>query len=368
MYNYGSSRISSNLSSLNYIDIGSTRNTTLPTLLLDKRRYSLVSYQDMVMSKIAISTEIEAIYNEEWKNRGILPYNKDLLHNRILRLEFPLLEQLKFTYFKISDIPEFVYNRILRDLEAGCCSATISKEKDGDWINIYETERPEDALLLMGVVSILLKNYVTRRLNVPKRLTRIHQLKDYHYEFINHQTRIDSIQQIKLSPEHIDKMTMCKYVDEIFHKSGMLKVLLIHFINLPLINTHHKSYISSPYVPQIGDITTCLYHIFYQQVFDKQFAAKYPKLVFSRWANEIIILNKVNSVNKISNEEIKAFLDSLEHIKGDVTAINCLDEPHPQKLEGCNNPHKDTPLSQKTHISILLDEYGSVNVHKIIET
>lgn len=140
-----------------------------PALLSQKRFFSVL-LRDLVMSKVLISTEIEGIYNESWKNRGVLPYDKNQLQNKILKGQFSLLEQVNLTAFKRSDIPEFVFDRIVRDTKLGCNSSCLAHESDGDWIHVYETNKPEDSLLLMAIVNIIFKTYVRRRLNIPKRL------------------------------------------------------------------------------------------------------------------------------------------------------------------------------------------------------
>jgi hypothetical protein len=109
-----------------------------------KRDYSVLSADErFFQSHIAIATEI---YNDEWKNRG--PHDKVKLQHRILRKKFPLLEQVHFSYYKIADIPEFVYNGIVNEAKAGE-KATGIKDAEGEWwLFTYETCRPEDSLFL----------------------------------------------------------------------------------------------------------------------------------------------------------------------------------------------------------------------------
>lgn len=332
-------------------------------------RFDSVKYfpNDYVLSKIHISTEIEAIYNDEWKTRGVLPHNKVQLQERVIRADLPLLEQAKFSYYRRTDLPDFQFDRIVHDAKAGWCSASLVKESDGDCVHIYETDRPEDALLLMAVVNILLKEYVRRRLNLPKRLAKITQLHNYHYEFMNHQRDVESIHQLILFPVHFEKTEMCDYTEVIFHKTGMLLVLIHHYINLPVYNTHYKNYICCPHAPPLGDITTCLNHLVLQYLFDRHFAAKYPEIVFTRWGNEVLILNQFSSENKISKQEIMEFLETLDGISGHVNSINCMDEP--AKLDGYENPHDSNKLAftKGAHMQILLDKSGTVNVHQIMD-
>jgi hypothetical protein len=39
--------------------------------------------RDLVMSKVLVSTKIEGIYNDDWKNIRVLPYDKNQLPNQI---------------------------------------------------------------------------------------------------------------------------------------------------------------------------------------------------------------------------------------------------------------------------------------------
>ena len=93
------------------------------------------------------------------------------------------MHKAKFSYYRRSDIPDFQYNRIVQDAEAGLCSAALVNECDGEWVHIYEADNPSDSLFIMSLVSILMKNYVRRRINIPKRLNNINDLHSYHMTF-----------------------------------------------------------------------------------------------------------------------------------------------------------------------------------------
>jgi hypothetical protein len=57
-----------------------------------------------VNSNIMIANEIEQIYNENWKNRGVLPYEKYELVNLIVKGRFQLLDRVNFTILKTSSV------------------------------------------------------------------------------------------------------------------------------------------------------------------------------------------------------------------------------------------------------------------------
>jgi hypothetical protein len=57
-----------------------------------------------VNSNIMIANEIEQIYNENWKNRGVLPYEKYELVNLIVKGRFQLLDRVNFTILKTSEV------------------------------------------------------------------------------------------------------------------------------------------------------------------------------------------------------------------------------------------------------------------------
>jgi hypothetical protein len=148
-------------------------------LFIPRKFYSgLPLNQQVVLSKIAISTEIEKIYNNRWKKKGVLPHIKVQLQEKVLRGEFPLLEQVKVSHYRLNELPYFQFDRIISEAGDGWCSATLKKECDGFWVYVYEMDRP----LLMAVVSILLRNFVWMYVSMPKRLSKITQLHEYHYE------------------------------------------------------------------------------------------------------------------------------------------------------------------------------------------
>lgn len=210
-------------------------------------------------------------------------------------------------------------------------SADLVKDSEGDRVYVYEPDRPEDALLLMAMVSILLKNFVMRSASMPKRLTKITQLREYHYEFMNNQADVESVHRIILEPIYFEKNKMGEYVNDIFYRKAMLTVLLRHYINIPMYNTHSKNSLNCEHAPPLGDIHTCLNHIVIQYLFDKPFARNYPEIVFTRYGHEVFILNHVSSVNQITQKEIPDFVEKLEGISGHVNSIYRIDETEPQK-------------------------------------
>lgn len=79
-------------------------------LFIPRKFYSeLPLNQQVVLSRIAISTDIEAIYNDEWKNRGVLPHDKVKLQEKVIRSDLPLMHKAKFSYYRRSDIPDFIW-------------------------------------------------------------------------------------------------------------------------------------------------------------------------------------------------------------------------------------------------------------------
>lgn len=327
-----------------------------------KRYYSVLSADDkFFMSHIAISTEIELIYNDSWKNRGVLPHEKVKLQHRILRRKFPLLEQVHFSYYKIADIPSFVYNGIVDEAKAGYSSATVIKDSDGEWVFTYETDRPEDSLLLAAVVNIFLQTYVRWPLNI-KRLIKITQLHDYHYEYLNQLTKVKSLHRLKLYPNNMTKLCLEKHSKVIFRKNGMLLQIINNYLKLPVLNTINGNLFYDEYAPPLGDFTTSLHHIIFQHLFDNQFSSKFPEIEFTRWGNEVFIINKSDSKHNINEADIQEFVDSLDHITGHVNSIYCIDDPSPQQFVACESIYNFAAYNKQTYYRLMLHDSGEVTV------
>lgn len=333
-----------------------------------KRYYSVLSADDkFFMSHRELSTEIEVVYNDEWKNRGVLPHDKVKLQHRILRRKFPLLELVHFAYYKMSDIPEFVYNGIVNEARAGVGSATVLKDSEGEWLFTYETVRPEDSLLLTATANIMLKTYVRKPLNIPKPLSKIRQLHDYHYEFLTQLTNVKSIHKLKLYPNNLSIFDLEKHSKVIFHKNGMLQKILTNYFHLPVLNTINGNLFYDEYAPPLGDLTTVLYQIIYEYLFDRHFASKYPKIEFTRWGNEAFIINHFDENHDLNDTEILEFCDSLDHITGQVHSIYSIDEPSPQIFEDCESPYNGLAFKKQTYSKILLHDSGKVTVQRNID-
>lgn len=339
-----------------------------------KRYYSVLSADDkFYMSHIGLSLEIESIYNDEWKNRGVLPLDKVKLQHRILRKKFPLLEQAHLAYYKLSELPEFIYNGLVNEAKAGVRSATIMHQNtEGElnvpdgvlWIYTYEMPRPEDLLLLSAATNIMLKKYVQKPLYMSKPLIKITQLHDYHHESLNQLSNVHSIHKIKLYPNHLCKFYLSKYSNVIFRKNAMLLKILINYFNMPVLNTINGKLFSDIYVAPLGDFTTALYHIIYTYIFDIHFASKYPQIEFTRWGNDAFIINKMDSKHHINDTEILAFVDSLDDISCQIDSIYSIDDTAPHQLEYYESPYNYLALNTQTYYKIMLNDSGKVTVQK----
>jgi hypothetical protein len=268
---------------------GTEYRVKVDTEKADRKLFPFLNYH---FPKCVRSTQSRVLLSKKQSLRltmrsVVLPHDKVKLQEKVIRSDLPLMHKAKFSYYRRSDIPDFQYNRIVQDAEAGLCSAALVNECDGEWVHIYEADNPSDSLFIMSLVSILMKNYVRRRINIPKRLNNINDLHSYHYDFLNQQRQVESIYQLILTPYHFDRLSMCEHMDVILSQTGMLSAVIHHFINLPIINSRYQTYLCCPHAPPLGDITTCLYHVVYQYLFDRHFAGKYPEIVFTRCGNEV---------------------------------------------------------------------------------
>lgn len=356
-----------------------TRLNTIPiprkNPIFIQRRYFTYNYQRElhrnIMLKITLTSEIEKLYNQDWKTKGILPHNKIKLQDKIKNEEYPMFNRANFNTFSKMELTTGEFKTLKKEAEAGWCFVNIVKEDDCDMVHLYEMDKAEDSLLLMGMVSILMKLYFQRSASIPKpkRLTKIRQLHECHYDFMNNQVGVESVHQIILEPIFYDKNFIREHINKIFRRKNVLSYILHEYINIPIYNLNSNNYININHAPPLGDIQTCVNHIVNQYVFDRPFCGKYPKIVFTRCDQEVFIVNYQSSNNKITELELNSFLDSLKGISGHVNSIYRTDAPEPEILEGyvTQQNYNGIVSYRKGRMQILLQQDGTISVNNIIE-
>ena len=280
---------------------------------------------DFAIERKLLATEIETVFHQassDWIQKGVLEYDKNHLQTLVLKDQLPIFKEIHYSKYNVEYLPEFVYNRFLME-SADSCGYTREEETEHcKWLHVYEASRPIYSLLLMAVTKILLENHVIRRLLIPKSLKNTHDFKQFHYAFLNARENVESINIIRLDKDQFDKDNMIRKFSDVINNDGIISSICRHFIGLPVFDTMANKFVTCHSAPPLGEITRCLNHILYQNVFDKIVSDKYPWIIYSRWDNEIVVLNEYNSLHKFHARSLLKELNLKADYLGGLYASN----------------------------------------------
>lgn len=318
-------------------------------------------------NRIDLSTAIQAVYCNGWKEKGVLPHQKNQLQDQVLMGHFPRMKQLNFTSYKISNLPPFMLERYQRETEFGLIYSYIVEESDGDgeeedWIYIYECDNPVEGLLLRAIEHIIKNSHILKRINMPKKIHKINDLETTHYDYISQQRKVVALHQLILAPQELDKLTLSENIVKSINIMGMFHYIISDYLNCSVFHTILQQNLICPYAPPLGDITSCLYQVVLQEIFDRKLEEEFRDIKYTRWGNEVVIFQFEQ--DEISSSVLSKFIESLPIISGQVNTITCNHPDDIQMLEGFQ--HSGRAFRNKTHTRMFLDGNGEVSVTQFI--
>lgn len=199
------------------------------------------------------------------------------------------------------------------DSDYGCSYAKIERDLSGKkWLHVYEASYPNHALLLMAVTNILVWKHV-KRFVMPLFITnKMDYIRVQHYNFLKGLRNVESIVMVSLKSNQFDKTRMIRNLPDVCNGDGLISVICREYINLPVFDTLANKYQRCPSAPPLGVITRCLNHLIYQNLLDDKLVERFPGIIFSRWVDEVIIVNKFDSLMMHDKESIENLLKELK--------------------------------------------------------
>lgn len=242
----------------------------------------------------------------------------------------------------------------------GYCATELVEEDNGvKWLHVYETTYPVNSLLLKAVTNILIMQHV-RHLETPLYLTnKMDHVRRHHYNFLGSLQNVESLILVCLKSGQFDKSRMIGNLPEVCQGHGLIATICRDYINLPVFDSMAQNYVFCPSAPPLGDITSCLNHIIYQNLIDETLADRFPGIIFSRWLDELVIVNKCNSRLKHDTESIDNLLKEL-NIEGISYDLHAADDKG-YEFHGML-------VGKDSNIGIILYQNGRVSVQRFSDS
>lgn len=285
----------------------------------------MIQFKDS--QNLMLAKEIDVVFHSDWMDRGVLPYAKHILQTNILKEQAPILSEIHYSKYNISEIPDSVMNRIMKNSDDGCCATEYVEEDNGSrWLHVYSTSNPDHSLLLKALSNILIMKHV-KDIKIPLYLTnKMAHVRRHHYHFLNGLRNVESLILVSLKSGQFDKSRMMLNLPDVCSGHGLIATICRDYIQLPVYDSMTQNYVICPSAPPLGDITNCLNHLIYQDLLDSTLADRFPGILYSRWLDELFIVNEMNSKKvKFDTEAIENLLNEL-NLEGISSEIHAADD------------------------------------------
>jgi hypothetical protein len=156
-------------------------------------------YSTFIEKKIRVMllTAIDYIYNnDEWRVRSVLPFMKDALQSELLVLDNYIFGPISYYQYKISDIPDFIYNMLIMEESHGNLWLNEWLYDNCVMIGVYQCRNQVNFLLLKALSKVILNTMIVY--DASRNLSKSTDLKAQHYDFLNAQENVVQVISINL--------------------------------------------------------------------------------------------------------------------------------------------------------------------------
>jgi hypothetical protein len=230
-----------------------------------------------------------------------------------------VLSPLQFKIIKKDDIIPF-----LEDTLPDCPDIMLGNGSEQDMITVVIPDK-KDVLVLMGLSIMLFR---LSHGSLPKDGYRIENLDDSFYNSIKQMGKVDRMYKLDLTAS-LNIIPISHILDKVkpFVGEGSVYNLISSLLNLPIIDDD-GNHITFGGIPPVGEITRVLFNIVLMDIFDREFAKRFPGIVFYRFINEVYISTRGNDEVIFDDKAGYALLEELS-LAGNIVSIGRGDYPLP---------------------------------------
>uniref|UniRef100_A0A5C7GQC4 Reverse transcriptase domain-containing protein n=1 Tax=Acer yangbiense TaxID=1000413 RepID=A0A5C7GQC4_9ROSI len=184
----------------------------------------------------------------------------------------------------------------------------------------------EDVLVLMGLSLVL---YRLSHGSLPKDGYRLSNQVDQFYYSLQQMGKVDRLYRLDLmdSLRIIPISLILEKVKPFFGEGSVCYNLISSFLYHPIIDDD-GNHISFGAIPPVGEITRVLFNIVLMDIFDREFAKRFPGIAFSRFISDVYISTRVNDSVIFDDKAGYALLEELS-LAGKIVSIGPGDDPLP---------------------------------------
>jgi hypothetical protein len=280
-------------------------------------QYLKVNYSTMDSELVQLSENIEEVYNDLTCNTNY----------SMSRCEFSVLQQrllsglLVLSPLRVKIVHEHAFPSFFHEMYLRCPDFSYLPTIYEDYMCVVMPDE-KDVLVYMGL---------------SKKLSRLYSgvlpedgMKEYHQSIIN-MGKVNRLYRLDLTEpllgNIISKSKILEIVKQIVGEGSICYKLIKSFLHLPFVDYDNGSYISfGDCIPPTGSLTWVLENLILKEIFDREFAKRFPSIAFSRILNQVIIPNRRIDSYSFDETEIYALINSLS-LPGFIQSIRPGDAP-----------------------------------------
>jgi hypothetical protein len=318
-FNYSNRMIMIGINTLYKSSLVSTHSSSF--LYLPSPTILFTRYYTVECSLVQLSADIDFIYQDLTENLefSMSHYRLAVIQQKIVSGLY-VLSPLQVRYLKKEDLTQF-----LHDTLPDCPDIQLGYSSDPDILYVVMPDK-DDVLVLMGLSLMLLRHSYG---GMPKDGYRLVNLVHTFYYSIQNMGNVDRLYRIDLMAS-LRIIPISLILDKVKHFVGESSVykLISSFLILPIIdeNGNDRSDISFGGMPPVGEITRVLFNIVLMDIFDREFAKRFPGVAFSRYLNEVFISTRGNDEIIFDEKSGYALLEELS-LAGKIVSIGPGDHP-----------------------------------------
>lgn len=270
-------------------------------------------------SLVQLSAAIEFIYKDLTDNIQFSMSRHQLTviqQKRILGLY--VLSPLQVKLIRKIDLTKF-----LHDTLPDCPDIMLRPSSDPSFFIVVMPNK-EDVLVLMGLSLML---YRLSHGSLPKDGYRLSNQVDQIYYSLQQMGKVDRLYRLDLmdSLRIIPINLILEKVKPFVGDGSVCYNLISSFLYLPIIDDD-GNHISFDGMPSVGEITRVLFNIVLMDVFDREFAKRFPGIAFSRFISDVYISTRGNDSVIFDDKAGYALLEELS-LAGNIESIGPGDDP-----------------------------------------
>jgi hypothetical protein len=271
---------------------------------------------------VQLSADIDFIYKDLTENLqwSMSLYRLAVIQQKIVSGLY-VLYPLQVKLIRKVDITQFLYDTLPENPDI-----MLGTGSDPDIVYVVMPDK-EDVLVLMGLSLML---YRSSYGSLPKDGYRLSNKVDSFYDSLQQMGKVDRLYRLDLMASlKIIPISLILDKVKLFVGDGSVYKLISSFLNLPIIDDDGNDIsISKCGIPPVGEITKVLFNIVLMDIFDREFAKRYPGIAFYRFINEVYISTRGNDEVIFDEKAGYALLEELS-LAGKIVSIGPGDDPLP---------------------------------------